>query len=208
MVSDDQKSNSLDSHHHQLTSFKDEGSEATGRRVIVGVDGSEQSNYACDWYFSHLWSRGDYVILLHCPVDQIKNHWSRGVGHLFNREFTGKQLSEGENLIHHGLEHFQGILVKHAAMGKVCVIPARNPGDAILQTAEKECCDLIVIGCKGKSAIWRTLLGSISDDIINKSLIPVAVCRNAAPPRSSTDQVLPQRNLDRLKNLTELKVSA
>uniref|UniRef100_A0A2C9LWL7 UspA domain-containing protein n=1 Tax=Biomphalaria glabrata TaxID=6526 RepID=A0A2C9LWL7_BIOGL len=179
MVSDDQKSNSLDSHHQQLTSFKDEGSEATGRRVIVGVDGSEQSNYACE-----------------C------------VGHLFNREFTGKQLSEGENLIDHGLEHFQGILVKHGARGKVCVIPAQNPGDAILQTAEKECCDLIVIGCKGKSAIWRTLLGSISDDIINKSLIPVAVCRNAAPLRSSSDQVLLQRNLDQLKNLTELKVSA
>lgn len=35
-------------HHHHLTKMTGKGNDATGKRVVIGVDGSLHSNFACD----------------------------------------------------------------------------------------------------------------------------------------------------------------
>ncbi|KAI8782319.1 universal stress protein PHOS32 [Biomphalaria pfeifferi] len=188
-------------HHHHLTRLTGKGSEATGKRVLVGVDGSDHSNYACQWYFSHLWSSEDYVVLLNCPdlQEEVKNHWSGGVKYVFDRELVDQKLREGEEQVHGQLEQFKDILLQHSAHGKVRAVSAKNPGDAILKTADEEKCDLIVIGCKGRSAFRRTLLGTISDHVVHHANVPVVVCRNKMLRRKSSAIVPP--------NPEELQVS-
>ncbi len=54
-----------------------------------------------------------------------------------------------------------------------------EPADAILAAAESEGADVIVIGSSGKSGVGRMLMGSVSDDIIRRSVVPVMVVRAA-----------------------------
>jgi nucleotide-binding universal stress UspA family protein len=59
-----------------------------------------------------------------------------------------------------------------------------EPADAILAAAESEGADVIVIGSSGKSGVGRILLGSVSDDVIRRSPVPVMVVR---APRERDD---------------------
>ena len=59
-----------------------------------------------------------------------------------------------------------------------------EPADAILAAAESEGADVIVVGSSGRSGVGRILLGSVSDDVIRRSTIPVMVVR---APRERED---------------------
>jgi nucleotide-binding universal stress UspA family protein len=59
-----------------------------------------------------------------------------------------------------------------------------EPADAILAAAESEGADVIVIGSSGKSGVGRILLGSVSDDVVRRSTVPVMVVR---APRERDD---------------------
>jgi nucleotide-binding universal stress UspA family protein len=59
-----------------------------------------------------------------------------------------------------------------------------EPADAILAAAVSEGADIIVVGSSGRSGVGRILLGSVSDDVIRRSPIPVMVVR---APRERED---------------------
>jgi nucleotide-binding universal stress UspA family protein len=57
--------------------------------------------------------------------------------------------------------------------------------DGILSAAEAEGADLIVVGTRGRGGVERSLLGSVSDQVIRRSHCPVLVVRpvdEAGPP--------------------------
>ena len=55
---------------------------------------------------------------------------------------------------------------------------AGKASDEILQTATDFNCDLIIIGSNGKTAISDYILGTTTENIVNKSKIPVFVITN------------------------------
>ena len=56
-----------------------------------------------------------------------------------------------------------------------------KPGQSIIGTAEKEKCDLIIMGTRGLDDQKRLILGSVSDYIIHNSWIPTMVCPKQLP---------------------------
>jgi len=52
-----------------------------------------------------------------------------------------------------------------------------DASDGILAAADAERADLIVVGSRGRSGIGRYLLGSISDEIVQRAECPVLVVR-------------------------------
>lgn len=54
---------------------------------------------------------------------------------------------------------------------------ARDPAHAILDFAEKNNVDLIVMGAAGKGAVKKALIGSVSSDVLRKAYCPVTVVR-------------------------------
>ena len=52
-----------------------------------------------------------------------------------------------------------------------------DPGDGILAAAEAEQADLIVVGSRGRGAMGRYLLGSVSDFVVHGAGCPVLVVR-------------------------------
>jgi nucleotide-binding universal stress UspA family protein len=47
--------------------------------------------------------------------------------------------------------------------------------DTLLEMAQKVSADLIVIGSHGRSAIFRAFVGSVSEQILKESKVPVMV---------------------------------
>jgi len=53
----------------------------------------------------------------------------------------------------------------------------RHPAEGIIDTAQAEGCDLIVMASHGRSGLARVLLGSQASKVITLSPVPVLVCR-------------------------------
>ncbi len=53
----------------------------------------------------------------------------------------------------------------------------RSPAVAIVETAEREGCDLIVMGSHGRRGVDRILLGSEAQRVLTHARCPVLVCR-------------------------------
>jgi nucleotide-binding universal stress UspA family protein len=51
------------------------------------------------------------------------------------------------------------------------------PEDEILKAAERQGCDLIVMGTHGHSGLRGALIGSVAQKVLNKSTVPVMVVR-------------------------------
>jgi nucleotide-binding universal stress UspA family protein len=54
--------------------------------------------------------------------------------------------------------------------------------DGILEYAKKEGCDLIVVGTHGRRTLGRVLLGSVAQELIRNSSVPVMVVRAVKDP--------------------------
>ena len=55
-----------------------------------------------------------------------------------------------------------------------------EPGEAIVDAAEAEQVDLIVLGSHGRRGVHRTLMGSVSDHVVRHAQCPVVVVRGPA----------------------------
>jgi len=63
-----------------------------------------------------------------------------------------------------------------------------EPGESIIEAAEAESADLIVVGSHGRGAVGRFLIGSVSDHVVRNASCPVLVVRSsstAEQPRAS-----------------------
>jgi nucleotide-binding universal stress UspA family protein len=56
-----------------------------------------------------------------------------------------------------------------------------DPAEAIVEAAEAEGADLIVIGNRGHSGVGRALIGSVSDEVVRNAHCPVIVVRQSRP---------------------------
>jgi nucleotide-binding universal stress UspA family protein len=57
------------------------------------------------------------------------------------------------------------------------VVASDYPHEAIIQTAKKKKCDLIIMASHGRSGVSGLLLGSVTHKVLTHSKIPVLVVR-------------------------------
>jgi nucleotide-binding universal stress UspA family protein len=56
-----------------------------------------------------------------------------------------------------------------------------DPGEAIIDAAQAEGADMIVVGSHGRGTVGRFLIGSVSDHVIRHASCPVLVVRSVGP---------------------------
>ena len=56
-----------------------------------------------------------------------------------------------------------------------------DPGEAIIDAAQAEHADMIVVGSHGRGTVGRFLIGSVSDHVVRNASCPVLVVRSSAP---------------------------
>jgi len=85
---------------------------------------------------------------------------------------------EMERLETEGLDYLRTVEMQFDGAGDVeCVVRFGDPVPEILQEAEAFGADLIAVTTEGRSAVGRTLLGSVAEQVVRKADAPVMLVR-------------------------------
>jgi nucleotide-binding universal stress UspA family protein len=73
----------------------------------------------------------------------------------------------------------QAIVVKGRRIGVTVsfLVWEGEPGPAIVEAAESEAVDMIVVGTRGRNRVERFVLGSVSDHVVRTASCPVLIVR-------------------------------
>lgn len=147
------------------------------KRILVPVDGSEQSFSAASFAISIAKKFGAEIRLLHVVT---MNQSLRAVG-MYGMSYSDvvekhiaearKESDEWFGRITDGAEK-AGV----RATAEVIDTPISVVGE-IVDRAEKNQIDIIVMGTKGKSGFTRLLLGSVATGVITYAPCPVLIVR-------------------------------
>lgn len=138
-------------------------------KILVAIDGSEPSMTAADYAISVAKKYGSELIALHVIRSGTSILGPTPPPHLIEvkkeaqeyLEKTKDRASDGDDSIQLKTE----------------LIASPSVVDGIVSFAEKENVDLIVAGTKGRSAIKKLLLGSVSSGVVTYAHCTVMVVR-------------------------------
>jgi nucleotide-binding universal stress UspA family protein len=122
--------------------------------IVVGLDGSEPSRRALLWALDHARLTGRRVVAVHAA----------------DLPAGSRRVDDGDALIHEQLDQADtGGLV-----GPIeCVTVPGSPIDALLEASATA--SIVVVGSRGRGAVSRAVLGSVSDRVSHIASAPVAV---------------------------------
>lgn len=97
-----------------------------------------------------------------------------------------------ESWVKNAYEHFERVgreainyieeNAKTAGIETVPILLKGHPAEKILDFAEEQKVDMIVMGSTGKSEVERFMLGSVSEKVVRNSKVPVLVARERYKP--------------------------
>jgi nucleotide-binding universal stress UspA family protein len=147
----------------------DRGSISRFKRVLVTTDFSKLGNRAIPFAYSAL-QRGGQVCLLHV-VKSTSRSDGKARAHETRHSERNDRLSTQLQALIPAEAKARGINTR------VEVVEHAEIGTAICQAAERLGADLICMGSQGRSGLAKTLLGSVTQDVMARSHRPVLVIR-------------------------------
>ncbi|KAH3880614.1 hypothetical protein DPMN_004533 [Dreissena polymorpha] len=150
--------------------------------VLIAMDGSENADYAFQWYMEHLHKPSHYVVILHVPERHAFMVGPLGgtgdvtaiTGDVTAITLMMREEEEKEKAL---LERLAKKLKDGGIGGKVKSVAGR-PGEVIVTVADEEKALFVICGSRGKGTLRRTFLGSISDYVLHHSHAPVLICKH------------------------------
>jgi nucleotide-binding universal stress UspA family protein len=154
------------------------------KKILYATDMSKNSSYAY-LFATDMARRHDAKIIILHAIEPIPPYVDVYTG--ITAEV--KQKQQGET-IEEMKKHLQTFCSKvEAQIGPPCVdlvskilIRRGHPPEEILNTAEDEGCDMIVLGTHGKGFLAHTFLGSVSSAVLHRTRKPVYII--PLPPES------------------------
>lgn len=152
-------------------------------KIVVGVDGSDQSQAALRWAAREADLRdADLTVVL--VWDLFNQHHADG-SKKFDPTYDGTHAEAAlQSIVDKALGPERAASVDRQA---VCEVPA--PG---LLDAAKDA-DLLVVGARGVGGFRGLLLGSVSQQVLHHATGPVAVVRStadASPPEAGAERIV------------------
>lgn len=145
------------------------------KKILYATDLSENSSYAFLYAIDMANTHGATIVILHA-IEPIPAYAKVYVN--TTDESEGKQLDE---IVQSMQKRLQGFCEKaQDQTGLPCVelvskilVTVGHPPEEILNTANKEECDVIVVGAHGKGFLTHTFLGSVSNAVLHRTRKPV-----------------------------------
>jgi nucleotide-binding universal stress UspA family protein len=142
------------------------------RRILVAIDGSESSLFALT-HAVKLANVFDSELTLLSVIDKFKLPFSAEYG-------LGAQESH-EQLVRDVLESLNEVTMKLGENNRNLHIDTRveegRPAKIIVQVAEEDGFDLIVMGSQGFGLITGWFLGSVSNEVVNSCTKPLLIVK-------------------------------
>jgi len=149
--------------------------DATFNHVLVATDGSTRSDPAIELALRAAGGAPLTAVLVVCAYGLL--------------EFARATFCEGgtidhlqEQLLTKGRDELDAALKRccgpdHSPSIRPLVVLAEQASCAILQTADREGCDLIVMASHGRGSLASVLLGSQTAKVLSQSRVPVLIAR-------------------------------
>jgi len=152
------------------------------KKVLISADnirGAEEILSSMD----NIVTSPESIILLH--VQQLVGNSTMTAMMSYSEIETMKESIEGtehkealDRKAETVLTHYRKVLEDRGLTNIKCIIKSGHPADEILNVAEEEKVDLIVVGCSGKSRIRKFTTGCTSRDVEKNSRIRVLITKN------------------------------
>ena len=147
------------------------------KKILYATDLSKNSSYAF-LFATDMARRHDAKIVILHVLESIPPYVESDAG--ITDEMKRKQRDE---TVEELKEHLQGFCKKaEAQIGSPCVelvskilVPRGHPPEEILNAANEEGCDVIVLGTHGKGFLAHTFLGSVSNAVLHRTRKPVFI---------------------------------
>lgn len=137
------------------------------KKILVPVDGSQDSYCALKEGELLAQAFDSKLIILTVLTDtNVIEHYP---GNFLSTDFKKAQEQRGQKILDKALE-----TIDYEGDVETCVRVGRA-SEEILKCSEEKEVDLIVIGSRGLGGFSRTLLGSVSDKVLNAAKVPVLV---------------------------------
>ena len=152
------------------------------KNILYATDLSKNSSYAFLYAIDMAKRHNASIIILH-TIEPIRPYlYAEGgirVYGILEREKDKEQKTEIEEI----KQHLQGFCKKaETHLGASCVelvskilVPVGYPPNEILDAADREHCDVIVLGTHGKGFLAHTFLGSVSSAVLHRTRKPVFI---------------------------------
>jgi len=138
------------------------------KKILVPVDGSE----ACAAIYDHAKffaeKLGAEILILNAQDESPAGY----AGVDFKHVGDEKLQKNGEAIVEQAKKHFEGAGLKVETR-----VVFEDAASAIIDTAENEKCDMIIICTHGMSAARRFLIGSVANKVVHHATVPVLVIR-------------------------------
>jgi len=141
-----------------------------GKRILVPLDGSSQAWEAFEFAIEEF--PDDELVLLNVINPTEAGYSAQASIPSFSEEWYEHAQSKAEHLFERARERANDrdvVVSEDTIVGK--------PSRAIVQYAEEHDVDQIVMGSHGRSGVTRILLGSVAENVVRSSTIPVTVAR-------------------------------
>jgi nucleotide-binding universal stress UspA family protein len=144
-------------------------------RVLFATDGSETSMVAAELVRNTSWPAGTSVdvirVVQSSRIEFVAGPWPN-VEVPPRPDVDAQIIQDAEDALVTTVESLRarGLRVSHAVL-------RGRPADAILEWIGRHRPDLVVVGSRGMSPFQRTLLGSVSSELVDASPVPVLVAR-------------------------------
>jgi nucleotide-binding universal stress UspA family protein len=152
------------------------------KKILYATDLSKNSNYAF-FYAVDMAKRHDARIVILHSVEPMRHYYDEGGSYSAQemlREAKGQEQKADIEEIKKDLENFCKRVETQA--GSACLdlvsrilVPLGHPVEEILNAANDEGCDVIVLGTHGKGFLRQTFLGSVAGSVLERSRKPVFV---------------------------------
>ena len=151
-------------------------------KVLVAIDGSISSMHTIDYAISIAMKNNSQLVILYV-IDVYKYPYlpsSIILAPTFGSEKYLEEKNEAEEQINKIKEKYKQKTknnIDSKELKTEIVEGAKSAATTIMEYAESENIDLIIIGSKGRTSFKKLLLGSVSSDIIKNAHCAVLVIR-------------------------------
>jgi nucleotide-binding universal stress UspA family protein len=154
------------------------------RSALVGVDGSDGSRRALEWAVRLASQTGAQVLAVHVLT------YDRALV----RDLTLDTMRTWRHELKQSLKTgWTEPLAKRGVAYRCLLVESDSPAAGLLEVADREDADLLIVGAKGHRSLADRVLGSVSYRVTHRARQPVVVVPADWSPSESTDARVPRR---------------
>lgn len=139
--------------------------------ILLGIDDSPHSRAALEHVKTAPWPKGTRVTVVSAAAPMLVSPGEVAAPMVI------EQINAGQLAYHRSLAEAAVRQLREAGLEAEARCPVADPRHALLETAESEKVDLIVLGSHGRSGIAKLLIGSVASHVVTHAHCNVLVVK-------------------------------